>query len=238
MDFIYYSSASINGFDTYGHFLRAAAQLTNCLEYETIPFPGCEAFFREGSGANTRSAAAPAGSAATAGGVSSAGGSTRTTPAPDGPLPPVDEIIPELEGPLDGDAEQAEPAQPAEPGAGGDSGEELERRLRGVGSPPRHARRGFPLGRSRRRGRVRSPDHGGRLAPAPVPARGRVVSGGRAGSLAASPTLVGAVTVLVVVVAVFLSYQANQGLPFVPTYQASPPRCRTPTPWCRATRCA
>ncbi len=45
--------------------------------------------------------------------------------------------------------------------------------------------------------------------------------GGRVGSLAASPTLVGAVTVLVVVVAVFLSYQANQGLPFVPTYKVS-----------------
>src|SRR5262245_18649273 len=44
---------------------------------------------------------------------------------------------------------------------------------------------------------------------------------GRVGSLAASPTLVGAVTVLVVVVAVFLSYQANQGLPFVPTYKLS-----------------
>lgn len=44
---------------------------------------------------------------------------------------------------------------------------------------------------------------------------------GRAGSLAASPTLVGAVTVLVVVVTVFLSYQANQGLPFVPTYNVS-----------------
>jgi phospholipid/cholesterol/gamma-HCH transport system substrate-binding protein len=45
--------------------------------------------------------------------------------------------------------------------------------------------------------------------------------GGRMGSLAASPTLVGAVTVLVVVVAVFLAYQANQGLPFVPTYKIS-----------------
>ena len=43
----------------------------------------------------------------------------------------------------------------------------------------------------------------------------------RAGSLAASPTLVGAVTTLVVIVAVFLSYQANQGLPFVPTYRVS-----------------
>jgi virulence factor Mce-like protein len=47
------------------------------------------------------------------------------------------------------------------------------------------------------------------------------VRGGRVGSLAASPTLVGAVTVLVVVVAVFLAYQANNGLPFVPTYQLS-----------------
>jgi phospholipid/cholesterol/gamma-HCH transport system substrate-binding protein len=43
--------------------------------------------------------------------------------------------------------------------------------------------------------------------------------GGRMGSLAASPTLVGAVTVLVIVVAVFLAYQANSGLPFVPTYR-------------------
>ena len=44
--------------------------------------------------------------------------------------------------------------------------------------------------------------------------RGR--SGGAA--LAASPVLVGAVTVLVTIVAVFLSYNANSGLPFVPTY--------------------
>jgi virulence factor Mce-like protein len=37
--------------------------------------------------------------------------------------------------------------------------------------------------------------------------------------LAASPVLIGAVTVLVAIVAVFISYSANQGLPFVPTYQ-------------------
>jgi virulence factor Mce-like protein len=37
-------------------------------------------------------------------------------------------------------------------------------------------------------------------------------------SLAGSPILIGAVTVLVVVIAVFLSYNANAGLPFVPTY--------------------
>ena len=37
-------------------------------------------------------------------------------------------------------------------------------------------------------------------------------------SLAGSPLLIGAVTTLIVVVAVFLSYNANNGLPFVPTY--------------------
>ena len=42
---------------------------------------------------------------------------------------------------------------------------------------------------------------------------------GRSGAaLTASPVLVGAVTVLVTIVAVFLSYNANSGLPFVPTY--------------------
>ena len=37
-------------------------------------------------------------------------------------------------------------------------------------------------------------------------------------SLVASPVLVGAVTVLISIIAVFIAYNANQGLPFVPTY--------------------
>ena len=41
----------------------------------------------------------------------------------------------------------------------------------------------------------------------------------RQGSIVANPVLVGAVTTLVVVVAVFLAYNANNGLPFVPTTQ-------------------
>src|SRR3954454_21470228 len=36
-------------------------------------------------------------------------------------------------------------------------------------------------------------------------------------SALANPVLVGAMTVLVILVAVFLAYNANQGLPFVPT---------------------
>ena len=40
----------------------------------------------------------------------------------------------------------------------------------------------------------------------------------RRGSLASNPVLIGAATVLVVLVGVFLAYNANSGLPFVPTY--------------------
>src|SRR5687768_10834716 len=39
-----------------------------------------------------------------------------------------------------------------------------------------------------------------------------------AASLFGSPVLVGAITLLVAIVAVYLSYNANSGLPFVPTY--------------------
>src|SRR2546427_11840187 len=37
-------------------------------------------------------------------------------------------------------------------------------------------------------------------------------------SIVASPVLVGAVTTLIVIVSVFLAYNANTGLPVVPTY--------------------
>jgi virulence factor Mce-like protein len=40
-------------------------------------------------------------------------------------------------------------------------------------------------------------------------------------SVVASPVLVGAVTTLIVIVSVFLAYNANKGLPFVPTYDIS-----------------
>ena len=42
--------------------------------------------------------------------------------------------------------------------------------------------------------------------------------GGRQASIVASPVLIGALTMLVIIVAVFLAYNANAGLPFVPTF--------------------
>ena len=44
---------------------------------------------------------------------------------------------------------------------------------------------------------------------------------GGVGAIASSPTLVGAVTTLIVILAVFLAYNANNGLPFVPSYRIS-----------------
>ena len=41
------------------------------------------------------------------------------------------------------------------------------------------------------------------------------------GAISASPTMVGAVTTLIVIVAVFLAYNANNGLPFVPVYRVA-----------------
>ena len=61
--------------------------------------------------------------------------------------------------------------------------------------------------------------------------------GGIAAGLAASPTLIGAVAVMVAIVAVFLAYNANTGLPFVPTYRIAA-ELPNASRWCRATRSA
>ena len=70
--------------------------------------------------------------------------------------------------------------------------------------------------RTSRTARAGSPRPVGRSQGPPrlpaEPMRGRAAS-----SVFANPVLVGAVTVLVIIVAVFLSYNANNGLPFVPT---------------------
>ena len=57
-------------------------------------------------------------------------------------------------------------------------------------------------------------------------------------SIIANPVLVGAVTLLVVIVAVFLAYNANNGLPFVPTHAAQGRRSPTARTCCPATRSA
>ena len=101
------------------------------------------------------------------------------------------------------------PSTPAEPtpqlGEGQNlgvepEGEELERRSRRTGGPQLPPRAlGTP---------ARTP----RLPPRAMKDRSGIQG------IASNPVLVGAVTVLVILVAVFLAYNANNGLPFVSTY--------------------
>ena len=45
MDYIFYQVAAINGFDSFGHYLRARLILNTCSTYSTAPVEGCEAKF-------------------------------------------------------------------------------------------------------------------------------------------------------------------------------------------------
>jgi ABC-type transporter Mla subunit MlaD len=54
MDYIFYQVAAINGFDQFGHYLRAALIVNLCTTYATDPTSGCSANFQKASGASTR----------------------------------------------------------------------------------------------------------------------------------------------------------------------------------------
>ena len=45
MDYIFYQVTAINGFDSFGHYLRARLILNTCSTYYTTPVEGCEAKF-------------------------------------------------------------------------------------------------------------------------------------------------------------------------------------------------
>jgi phospholipid/cholesterol/gamma-HCH transport system substrate-binding protein len=58
-DLIYNSAAATNEFDQYGHFTRALAALTNCVDYVTAPTSGCSANFN-GPGSSSSASASDA----------------------------------------------------------------------------------------------------------------------------------------------------------------------------------
>jgi phospholipid/cholesterol/gamma-HCH transport system substrate-binding protein len=57
MDYIFYQVAAINGFDQFGHYLRAALIVNLCTTYATVPAAGCSANFGS-SGAGSSSVGA------------------------------------------------------------------------------------------------------------------------------------------------------------------------------------
>ena len=66
---------------------------------------------------------------------------------------------------------------------------------------------------------ARSPRRAGR--PRPAQRAGGPMRRGGLYSIGSSPVIVGALTVLITIIAVFLAYNATNGLPFVPTYRIS-----------------
>ena len=60
-ELIYNTTASVNGFDKYGHFGRTLVTLTNCLDYEAEPAGtvGCDANFNGPTPAKRRKRGAP-----------------------------------------------------------------------------------------------------------------------------------------------------------------------------------
>jgi ABC-type transporter Mla subunit MlaD len=56
MRFFFYGAGATNGFDSFGHFIRAVVPVNNCFTYKAQPEPGCEVFFLPGrkSAASTR----------------------------------------------------------------------------------------------------------------------------------------------------------------------------------------
>ncbi len=49
MDYIFYQVAAINGFDSFGHYLRAGLIVNQCSTYAATPTPGCSANFSSAS---------------------------------------------------------------------------------------------------------------------------------------------------------------------------------------------
>lgn len=100
MDFIYNSVGSINGYDQYGHFLRALGIRSSCLDVKSEIVSACAAFFEDGANAS--------------GAGASASKSKKEEPQARSeaiPVPPLDELIPEL----DPSEEQPDPEEEPQP---------------------------------------------------------------------------------------------------------------------------
>ena len=194
LDYAFYQVAAINGFDSFGHYLRARLILNTCSRYYTAPVDGCSARFAASAQASSSASAASA--------ADSDPILRRTAAALQGKDP--DSVAPAAGD--DGDAAAPEATPEA----------------RQPKAAPAQARRPPPAAAADAR-------------PAAAPQQTENVNQGeavldylfgkdaavrgRGSSIAGNPVLIGAATVLVIIVAMFLSYNANAGLPFVPSYQ-------------------
>jgi phospholipid/cholesterol/gamma-HCH transport system substrate-binding protein len=59
MDYIFYQVAAINGFDAFGHYLRAGLIVNTCSTYSIRPIPGCSANFAPASASASAATSQP-----------------------------------------------------------------------------------------------------------------------------------------------------------------------------------
>ena len=57
MDYIFFQATAVNGFDSFGHYLRAGLIVNQCSSYAVDPTGGCSANFRQQASATTAGAA-------------------------------------------------------------------------------------------------------------------------------------------------------------------------------------
>jgi hypothetical protein len=105
LDFVYNTSGNINGYDNYGHFQRALGIRSNCTDIRAIVFPSCEAFF-------IHTGTSAAGATPSASDLERAADEPQGGLAPGEPLPPLEEIVPEVEP---DEADETTPTEPEEP---------------------------------------------------------------------------------------------------------------------------
>ena len=83
MDFLFNTSAGVNGYDEYGHYLRTFGLVTNCTTITAVPVRGCDAHFGtagENSSASAISLADPSGRKSGGDGKGGSGGGSSPGP--------------------------------------------------------------------------------------------------------------------------------------------------------------
>jgi phospholipid/cholesterol/gamma-HCH transport system substrate-binding protein len=111
---IYNSVGIANGFDSLGHFMRALLPLNNCVDYESVPEPGCTAFFVDTSTAASTARAQQQALARALARIADGGrGERASTPAPD--RAPSASLAPQPNGTREAPDAASEPPEPAEP---------------------------------------------------------------------------------------------------------------------------
>jgi phospholipid/cholesterol/gamma-HCH transport system substrate-binding protein len=116
MDFIFNSVGVANGFDAYGHFLRSYLQISNCVNLSSFVVEGCEAFFRDTLIPPSKKKKKKKKSRKATFGARGVTPPASASPLPQVELPPIDQLIPQLQPTAPDGSEGPTPPPQTQPG--------------------------------------------------------------------------------------------------------------------------